>query len=206
MATVATGQVPPAGFTPTRTTTSIAASVRRVFPSTASRPVFQAGPARLHEVFPSGWFAIALRAPRLSRLLPVLCRGTRCAGAPPFERLPPLYPRGPRSGPGYSVPHHHHLIGPMRPTRRHISISPTRLIRDALAVRHTSTPRRPASGSVLSLAILCRHVALRDPGKPIGCLYPVPSPTALAFDLLGRSRHFLHPPPSDSRGGVHFGA
>jgi len=29
---------------------------------------------------------------------------------------------------------------------------------------------------------------------------------ALAFDLLGRSRHFHHPPPSDSRGGVHFGA
>src|ERR1019366_8817672 len=79
------------------------------------------------------------------------------------------------------------------------------LIRDALAVRPTSTPRRPASGSVLSLAILCRHVALRDPGKPIGCLYPVPSPTALAFDLLGRCRHFPHPPPSDSRGGVHFG-
>ena len=64
-------------------------------------------------------------------------------------------------------------------------------------MRQTSTPRRPASGSVLSLAILCRHVALRDPGKPVGCLYPVPSPTALAFDLLGRSRHFLHPPPSD---------
>ena len=37
-------------------------------------------------------------------------------------------------------------------------------------------------------------------------LVPSPSPTALAFDLLGRSRHFLHPPPSDSRGGVDFGA
>src|SRR5271157_3648399 len=115
-------------------------------------------------------------------------------------------PGGSRSSPGYSVPHHHHLISPMRPTRRHISISRSRLIRDAIAVRHTSTPRRPTSGSVLSLAILCRHVALRDPGNPIGCLYPVPSPTALAFDLLGRSRHFPHPPPSDSRGGVHFGA
>ena len=72
----------------------------------------------------------------------------------------PLYPRGPRSSPGYSVPDHHHLIGPMRPTHRHISISPTRLIRAALAVRPNSTPRRPASGSVLSLAILCQHVAL----------------------------------------------
>ena len=35
-----------------------------------------------------------------------------------------LYPRGPRSGPGCSVPVHHHLIGPMRPARRHIATSP----------------------------------------------------------------------------------
>ena len=35
-----------------------------------------------------------------------------------------LRPRGPRSGPGYSVPNRHHLIGPIRPTRRHIAISP----------------------------------------------------------------------------------
>src|ERR1039458_1051984 len=33
------------------------------------------------------------------------------------------YPRGPRSGPGCSVPVRHHLIGPIRPTRRHIAIS-----------------------------------------------------------------------------------
>jgi len=57
---------------------------------------------------------------------------------------------------------------------------------------------------VLSLAVLCRHVALRDLGKSVGCLYPVPSPTTLAFDLIGKSRHFQHPPPSDSRGGVRF--
>jgi len=35
-----------------------------------------------------------------------------------------LRPRGPRSGPGYSVPVRHHLIGPIRPTRGHIAISP----------------------------------------------------------------------------------
>jgi hypothetical protein len=35
-----------------------------------------------------------------------------------------LRPRGPRSGPGYSVPVRHHLTGPIRPTRRHIAISP----------------------------------------------------------------------------------
>jgi hypothetical protein len=31
---------------------------------------------------------------------------------------------GPRSGPGCSVPVRHHLIGPIRPTRGHIAISP----------------------------------------------------------------------------------
>jgi hypothetical protein len=34
------------------------------------------------------------------------------------------YPRGPRSGPGCSVPVRHHLIGPIRPARGHIAISP----------------------------------------------------------------------------------
>ena len=34
------------------------------------------------------------------------------------------YPRGPRSGPGCSVPVRRHLIGPIRPTRGHIAISP----------------------------------------------------------------------------------
>src|ERR1019366_2005440 len=33
-------------------------------------------------------------------------------------------PRGPRSGPGCSVPVRHHLIGLIRPTRRHTAISP----------------------------------------------------------------------------------
>ncbi len=36
----------------------------------------------------------------------------------------PLYPRGPRSGPGCVVPSHRHLLGPIRPTRRHTVTSP----------------------------------------------------------------------------------
>jgi hypothetical protein len=35
-----------------------------------------------------------------------------------------LRPRGPRSGPGYSVPVRHHLIDPIRPARGHIVLSP----------------------------------------------------------------------------------
>ena len=58
------------------------------------------------------------------RRIPVLCRGTLRAEAPPFEQPLPLYPRGPRSRPGSSVPLHPHLCGPIRPTRRHIPTSP----------------------------------------------------------------------------------
>ena len=64
------------------------------------------------------------------------------------------YPRGPRSGPGCSVPVRHHLIGPIRPTRGHIAISP-----------HAGAPRRPASGSELSLHIPSWHAVLSDPGE-----------------------------------------
>jgi hypothetical protein len=70
-------------------------------------------------------FASALRASRcLYRPILVLSRGTRCAGAPPCKRLKPLYPRGPRSGPGYVVPVHPRLIDPIRPTHRHSATSP----------------------------------------------------------------------------------
>jgi len=44
--------------------------------------------------------------------------------APPCKQHPSLYPRGPRSGPGYVVPIRHRLIDPIRPTCRPIEISP----------------------------------------------------------------------------------
>jgi hypothetical protein len=92
-------------------------------------------------------------------LLPVLCRGTRCAWAPPFEQLLPLYPRGPRSGPGYVVPVHPHLSDPMRPTHKHIPTSPPGGLYEMPSLcAYTTTPRQPTSGSVLSLSVLYRHV------------------------------------------------
>ena len=70
-----------------------------------------------------GQFAAVLRVHRCPIVFLVLSQGTERAWAPPFERFPAL-PRGPRSGPGHSVPVHHHLIDPIRPTRRHNSTSP----------------------------------------------------------------------------------
>ena len=54
---------------------------------------------------------------------PVLCRAVDSI-MHRHEVGYPTDPRGPRSRPGYAVPARHHLIDPIRPTRRHIAISP----------------------------------------------------------------------------------
>ena len=85
----------------------------------------------------------------------------------------PLYPRGPRSGPGSGVPVHPHLIDPIRPTRRHNSTSPHSGLYEMSPPCIGGKLRclgAPPSGSVLSLTVLCRHVVLWDPGKFIGCV------------------------------------
>ena len=94
-------------------------------------------------------------------------RGTRCAGTPPFKRLLPLYPRGPRSGPGYSVPVHRHLIDPIRPTRQHTAISPqSGLYAMSSLCTLSLAPRRPPSGSVLSLAYCLDMSPSETPESP----------------------------------------
>jgi hypothetical protein len=143
---------------------------------------------------PARWFAIALRALCYHRVAPALCQGPMRLQAPPCELLPPLYPRGPRSGPGYVVPVHPRLTDPMRPTPRHIPISPPCDLYEMPSLcAYTTTPRQPTSGSVLSLTVLYRHVVPKDPGKFIGCSHPVPSPMTPAFDVYGKSRHFQYP-------------
>ena len=101
--------------------------------STASRSVFQTAPScTTHHA----QFASVLRARRGGIEVSVQSRSYPLGKAPPFKRQSSLYPRGPRSGAGYVVPHPHHLIGLIRPTCRHIEISPyaayTRCLRCAL--------------------------------------------------------------------------
>ena len=73
-------------------------------------------------------------------------------------------------------------------------------------LRCAGAPRRPASGSVLSLRVLSRHVVLCDPGELVGCMCPVPSPTTLALRLGIKAWRSRQPPPSAPRGESHFGA
>jgi hypothetical protein len=75
--------------------------------------------------FPYNWFAIVLRALGGHRDSLLCVRDDALVSTSVRADLP-LYPRGPRSGPGYAVPVHPHLIGPIRPTRGHIPTSPPR--------------------------------------------------------------------------------
>jgi hypothetical protein len=79
-------------------------------------------PRRRPRVAPSR-FASRLRAHRCKRdfLRSVSEYAVRTSTA--IQAATPLYPRGPRSGPGSVVPIHPHLSGPIRPTRGHSAIS-----------------------------------------------------------------------------------
>ena len=98
-------------------------SVRRVFPNTASRPVGQTRPSRATQ--PSRR-AVCLR-PSCSPLPssdPRSVPGDVVRWNTSVRAASAALPRGPRSGPGSSVPVHPRLIGPIRPTRRRIPTSP----------------------------------------------------------------------------------
>ena len=88
--------------------------------------------------------------------------------------------------------------------RFHCSAAYTPCLRCALP------PRRPTTGSVLSLRILSQHVALCDSGESGGCVHPVPSPPTLAFVPLVQTRHSHPSRKSVSRGGhlseLHYGS
>jgi hypothetical protein len=129
------------------------------FPQYGFKAGMSDGPSRRPRDLRVVRFASVLRAHRLPRLIPVLSRGTRRAWAPPFEgdcrSTPGALARVivSRSILAYSTP-----CAPLAGT--------TRFRRTAVYTRCPrcaslpSTPRRPASGSVLSLVILYRHVAL----------------------------------------------
>ena len=67
-------------------------------------------------------------------------------------------------------------------------------------LRCAGAPKRPASGSMLSLLVPSQHAALYDRGEFVGCLRSVPSPTMLAFTGIRTARHSQGSPSSASDG------
>ena len=136
------------------------------------------------------------------------CRSTLGAQAPPCERrrrstpggLAPVWVMLSQTINTYSPP-----SAPLAGTVRfHCSAAYTPCLRCAFP------PRRPTTGSVLSLLILSQHVVLCDSGESGGCMRPVPSPPTLAFVPLVQTRHSRNSHKSDSRGGhfseLHYGS
>jgi hypothetical protein len=136
------------------------------------------------------------------------CRSTLCAQAPPFKRLR-------RSTPGALAPDRVLLSrsiitypapsAPLAGTARFPCLAAY-----TPCLRCTFPPRRPTTGSVLSLRLLSQHVALYDSGESSGCIHPVPSPPTLVFVSSAQTRHSHPSRKSASRGGhiskLHYGS
>jgi hypothetical protein len=108
-----------------------------------------------------------------------------------------LRPRGPRSGPGCSVPVRHHLIGPIRPTRRHIAISPHGGLYAMPSLCGSAEATREWFRAFTAHSFLaCR------PLRPRGVRhrYPETSMPTLAFAECPSARHSHH-----SRNPFHAG-
>ena len=113
-------------------------------------------------------------------------------------------PQGPSLRSGLCCPSPSSLNRPHPPhSRAHHDFAARRFIRDAFAVL---SPRRPPSGSVLSLLVPSRHAALCDPGDLVDGFRPIASPTTLAFGSSGHARRSQVVPPSASGGSLDFGA
>jgi hypothetical protein len=101
-------------------------------------------------------------------------------------------PQGPSLRSGLCCPSPSSLNRPHPPhSWAHPDFAALRLIPDARAVRFP--PRRPLSGSVLSLCLPSPHAALYDRGKFISCTRSVPSPMTLAFAKSLTARHSRNP-------------
>jgi len=98
------------------------------------------------------------------------------------------------------------LIDPMRPTRQRTAISPTRLIRDAFAVRPKSSGRLgdqrvvPCFHGLFSVGMSSPET----PGSSSAAYTQFLHRRRWPSHTLGKSRHFPHPLPSDSRRGTQF--
>ena len=138
-------------------------SVRRVFPSTASRPVGQTRPSRATQ--PSRR-AVCLR-PSCSPLPssdPRSVPGDVVRWNTSVRAASAALPQGPSLRSGFFCPGPSTLNRPHPPhSQAHPDFTAMRLIPDAFAV-HT-TPRRPPSGSTLSLPALLDMPSSTTPGR-----------------------------------------
>jgi len=148
---------------------------------------------------PNHRFAIVLRALCLHHESLLCVRGDVLVST--SVRAVFALPQGPSLRSGLCCPSPSSLNRPHPPhSWAHPDFAALRLIPDALAVRFP--PRRPLSGSVLSLCLPSPHAALYDRGKFISCTRSVPSPMTLAFAKSLTARHSRNPHHPFPMGGM----
>jgi hypothetical protein len=139
---------------------------------------------------------VTLRPRSESRIAVRWCTSVRAAKL--------LYPRGPRSGPGYAVPVHHHLPGPIRPTHRHSTTSP----HSGLYALPSLCARLRRLGDPRVVPCFRWHPfsTCRPPGPREAQRLHIPSSFAAdaGLRLKGKVSALPTSPHSDSRGGVQF--
>ncbi len=142
-------------------------------------------------------FASALRAHRCLRHSLVLSREAQCAMCTTVQAAGAALPQGPSLRSGLCCPGPSSLIWSHAPhLQAQLDFTAMRLIRAAFAVRPISAPRRPTSGSVLSLAYFLDMSSSGTDGKFIRLLIPSSFTDDAGLRPEGkRSRHFQLPHP-----------
>jgi hypothetical protein len=185
--------------------------VRRVFPSTAVRLAFQTAPSLRslglspHPACPAQHVGLRPSFVR-SAVPPYVLHWVRTVNsvAHCHSRSCLLYPRGPRSGRGSVVPVPRRLIGLIRPTPRHIPVSPQR----GLYEMPSPCGCASATHEWFRAFAVCPFLTCR-PLRPRGVhrlLLPSSSPLALAFAESRPARHSQAPSSSASHEDRNFGA
>jgi hypothetical protein len=178
------------------------------FPRYGSKAGSQSVPSQgKGSITPPPWFASDLRVVSRCSFVLARSRGFSPSDDTAVRAVLPRYPRGPRSGPGYVVPVHHHLTGPIRPTRRRAATSPhcELYAPPSLCWLITSLGSRRAVPS-FRIPFLLNLLPSYVPGESIDCLHPVFVDGVRLRPALPRTRHsqLLHLNPL--RVGAIFGA
>ena len=132
--------------------------------------------------------------------------GVRCALKHRHSSGYAALPQGPSLRSGLCCPDPSTLMRP-HPTHSQAQCDFTALPAYTPCLRCALPPRRPTTGSVLSLRILSQHVALCDSGESGGCVHPgLAHPPTLAFVPLVQTRHSHPSPQIRFTRGAPFGA
>ena len=155
--------------------------------------------------FPAGWFAIVLRALCCHRQFPALCQG-RCAVKHLRASGPAALPQGPSLRSGLCCPGPSSLNRPHPPhSQAHPDFTVLSAYTRCLRCAYSHMPRRPATGSELSLMLFRNMSSSETPGN-FSAAYTQYSTENAGLQLRIKVSAFPLSSHSDSGEGDYFEA